>query len=125
MAWKTLLFLLREEVSLWMPSYIPSQENLADEWSHLNDRGTWRMAPWVRHLLLHMLPSLAVDLFACSLSAALPQFFSCFPCPGTEGINAFTRVWNSPCWMVPPIGVLCLAVAKLIDSSVHAVCIVL
>ena len=80
--------------------------------------------PWVRTLLLQTAP-VSVDLFMCNLSMVVPRFYSSILCPNMAGVNAFVKTWPENSLLVPPLTLLSRAVAKLVDSNVHALLIVL
>ena len=113
----------RYNMELYSPLYVPSAINLADLPSWLTDTGVWMTQPWVRTLLLQTAP-VSVDLFACNLSTVVPHFYSGVLCPNMAGVDAFVKTWPENSLLVPPLTLLSRAVAKLVDSNVHALLIV-
>ena len=82
---------------------VASADNLADAASRFVDRDDYKLAPAIFRQLEQRWGPFDVDLFASTVNAQLPQFFSATRCPGTAGVDALMQCWSGmKCCGNPP-----------------------
>ncbi len=97
------LWAIKEGVVFWVTGHTPSEENLADGLSRMEDRDDWFVkgrvfreaeARWGPH---------SIDRMADSWNTKLPRFDAVWLCPGVESVETFARDWQGENnWVVPP-----------------------
>jgi hypothetical protein len=82
------------DVIFWSPQYIPTQDNLADNPSRIEDQGDWIVQPWVFETCQERWGPHTVDRFAAWGNSKLPRFNAKWLCPECEAVDAFTQDWR-------------------------------
>ncbi len=84
---------------------VASADNLADAASRHLDRDDYKLSPTMFEVLSDAFGPFDVDLFASTLNAQLPHFYSATRCPGTAGVDALMQCWKGmKCYGNPPFG---------------------
>ena len=86
------------------PEWIKRKYNvLADTLSRTTDSDDWQIQPEVFAYWDIVWGPHSIDRFASNLNSQCKKFNSRWWCPGTEGVDAFTKNWSNECnWLVPP-----------------------
>ena len=99
-------------------TYIRSEDNPADYFTRLEDRGDWRLSRDIFQQIDRAWGPHTVDRFATSNNAQLVRFNSAWADPGTEGVDAFAqRDWESEVNYCNPPWDLLDRLAHLLRSS--------
>jgi len=117
-----------EERKLWLrATYIPSAENTeADRASrNLNVDSEWELAQWAFKKVEKQFGKFSVDLFASRLNKKCKRFYSRFPDPEAEIIDAFTITWNKEnFYAFPPFALILRSLRKIINDKATGTIIV-
>lgn len=100
-------------------SWLASLANIwADKLSRDRDRTDWRLSPSVFARLNGLYGPHEVDLFATSLDAHCPRFFSYPASPGCDGIDAFRQDWSEGnLYANPPFAKIPLVLSKIAGDA--------
>jgi hypothetical protein len=120
------LWLLLDENNIWLvPTYIRSATNVwADRLSRELDSMDWQLNPKVFRYLCQLWGKPVVDCFASENNTQVPRFFSKWMCPGSAGVDCFSRPmleWRSAHnWCNPPWDMLPLLLRTLRATGAEA-----
>ena len=96
------------------PRWIPREHNqIADAFSKIKDSDNWSIDDYSFNKIIKIFGKVYCDRFADNLNKKVDTFNSKFFCPGSDGVDTFTKDW-SHCelnWLCPPI--------KLIPSCIE------
>lgn len=100
-------------------SWLASLANIwADRLSRDPDRTDWRLCPRLFARLVARYGPHELDLFATSLNALCPRFFSFPASPGCDGIDAFRQNWSAGnLYANPPFSKIPLVLAKIASDA--------
>lgn len=117
-----------EERKIWVTaSYISSAENIqADRASRNTNIDTeWELSPSFFNQIEKSFGPFSVDLFATRLNKKCNRFYSRFPDPEAESVDAFTRSWrNEIFYAFPPFALILRTLRKIINDEDMGVLIV-
>ena len=99
--------------------WVPREQNKqADFLSRCHDSDDWQIAPLVFLHLDKIWGPHTIDRFASDYNTKCIRFNSRWWCPGTEGVDAFTKSWEGENnWLVPPPRLILRVLAKLKDDK--------
>lgn len=90
----------------------------ADRLSRENDSTTWTLSRAAFKRLDAIYGPHSVDLFASSITAQTPRFYSRSLCPGSLGTNALTHDWDGEnAWANPPFHLTGAVVQRIVASG--------
>lgn len=105
---------------IWLrASYIPSNENTeADRASrNLNVDSEWEISQDSFNEIEAQWGPFSVDLFASRLNAKCRRFYSRFPDPESEGVDALTISWkDEDFYAFPPFAIIARVLRKIIND---------
>lgn len=117
-----------EERKIWITaSYISSAENIqADKASRNTNIDTeWELSPSYFNQIEKRFGNFSVDLFATRLNKKCNRFYSRFPDPEAEAVDAFTKSWrNENFYAFPPFALILRTLRKIINDKTVGVLIV-
>lgn len=95
--------------------HIPSRLNvLADGLSRQNLSNEWRLNREIFLRILHLYPSMEIDLFANRWNKQLPMFVSPFPDPLAKGVDGLSIDWtNLDLYAFPPFPLIAKIIQRL------------
>lgn len=105
-ALKILWYVFTHNIDLQTVWIRRTENTFADALSKEVHAADWKLNPHVFADLAAQWGPFSTDLFAAQHNAQLPRFYSWHHCPGTAGINAFTKHWGQREWCNPPFGLI-------------------
>ncbi|XP_011860538.1 PREDICTED: uncharacterized protein LOC105557794 [Vollenhovia emeryi] len=110
-----------EEREIWLKaSYIPSSKNIeADKASrNVNVDSEWEISQEAFTQIEEQFGFFTVDLFATRLNKKCKRFYSRFPDPEAEAVDAFTISWkNEHFYTFPPFALILRTLKKIINDK--------
>ncbi|XP_070805019.1 uncharacterized protein [Pituophis catenifer annectens] len=86
------------------------------------DNSEWQIHPDIFHQICNRFGIPAIDLFATHLNNQLPRFFSRFPTPGAEGVNALRLTWPPGLhYAFPPLPLIPALIRKVIADRAEII----
>lgn len=85
----------------------------------------WELSPLIFEQIEKRFESFSIDLFATRLNRKCNKFYSRFPDPEAESVDAFTRSWkNKFFYAFPPFALILRTLRKIINDKAVGVLIV-
>lgn len=117
-----------ERRKMWLKaSYISSAENIdADKASReSNIDGEWELSQFAFRQIENQFGKFAIDLFASRLNKKCKKFYSRFPDPEAEKVDAFTVSWKLEYFYAfPPFALILRVLRKIINDEATGVLVV-
>ncbi|KYN09293.1 hypothetical protein ALC57_18589, partial [Trachymyrmex cornetzi] len=114
--------------ALWLKAtYISSKDNVeADRASRITNIDTeWELSPSAFNQIERSFGPFSVDLFASRTNKKCTRFFSRFPDPEAESVDAFTKTWNKEAFYAfPPFALISRTLRKIINDNAEGVIVV-
>lgn len=88
------------------------------------DQGEWQLNPAIFNEITLRFGIPAVDLFVSNTNAQTSRFFSRFPTPGAEGVDALQSRWPPGLlYAFPPLAIISKVVRKLLSEKAELILI--
>jgi ribonuclease HI len=116
-----------ENRRIWLiATYLNTKQNIvADQASReVVDSNDFELDNISYNKLIKMFGQPEIDLFATSKSKKCPRFYSWFPDPESESVDAFLNEWNCFFYAFPPFSLIGRVLKKIIDDKARGILVV-
>lgn len=116
---------IEKDIEIFRTQWIPSESNLADEFSRIVDLGDWILKSEIVKQLEDRWGKFAKDRFASQLNAKMERFNSLHFCPGSEAVDCFSQDWKGAViYLCPPFTMIHRAITHAKECGALIIIIV-